>query len=182
MRACAGCRVKGERESFLKFVEHGGKPVLDIRRRLPGRGFNVCPDYRCIKAFVRKRYRGKLSPESLYRQVLDALKSYLLHLLSLSYRSGVAVVGQNNLKGLRGSGTLFLSREISPKTKERVLSLIPPGSLILDGLFSEEELGNAIGRGRSVRVLFIRGEGLGKRVKSISEKLSKLHASGGELA
>ncbi len=178
MRTCAGCGKKGEREEFLRFVEFEGRPLLDLKRKLPGRGYNVCPDYRCLKVFLKKKFRGKLDPEEFYQYVLSSMKSYLLSLLSLSSRSRSVIVGQDNLKRIDEPGTIIFSKELSDRTKRSILSSISSDVIVLDGFFSEFEIGNALRKNSSVGVVFIKDEGIGKKLKDIAEKLLKLAKSG----
>jgi predicted RNA-binding protein YlxR (DUF448 family) len=178
MRTCSGCRRKEEREEFLRFVEFEGKPVLDIKRNLPGRGYNVCPNYKCLKLFLKRKFKAKVDPDEFYRNVVASLKDYLLKLLSLSKRSRVVIIGQDNLKVIEEPGTLFLSKELSKRTKDSLLKSIKSDVIIVDGLFSEVEIGNALKQQTSVGVVFVKDEGIGRKLKNTADKLLKLVKSG----
>jgi predicted RNA-binding protein YlxR (DUF448 family) len=172
MRACAGCKVKDETDKFIRFVVFEGKPLPDLARKLPGRGFNVCPSFECIKSFVKKKFKGKVTPEEVYELTLRALKDYFLHLLSLSHRTGVTVVGQDNIRELKGKeGTLILASDLSEKTKKR---LIRESYLVIDALFSSEEIGNALRKERRAGAVFVEKVGIGRKLYSVGEKLKKL--------
>ncbi|TCK04619.1 YlxR family protein [Phorcysia thermohydrogeniphila] len=176
MRACAGCKVKDETDKFIRFVVFEGKPLPDLARKLPGRGFNVCPTYSCIKSFVKKRFKNKVTPEEVYETTLKALKEYFLHLLSLSHRTGVTVIGQDNIKGVRSrEGTLILASDLSEKTKKR---LIKDSYLVVDNLFSSEEIGNALRKERRAGAVFVEKVGIGRKLYSVGEKLKKLLETG----
>lgn len=177
MRACAGCRKKDETDKFLRFVVFEGRPVLDVTRKAPGRGFNVCPTYECIKQFIKKQFRGKLNPEEVYSQTVNALKDYFLHLLSLSHKTGVTVVGQDSIRELppEKEGTLILAADLSPKTKER---LKRKGRFtVLEDLFTSEELGNALRKETRAGAVFVEKVGLGRKLHSVAEKLNSLSTS-----
>ena len=172
MRACGGCRKKGENEEFIRFVQFEGQLLPDVTRKLPGRGYNVCPTYQCIKSFVKKKFRGKLSPEELYQKSLSLLKDYLIHLISLCHKTGITVTGQDNIRKLKSpQGTLILSKELSPKTKER---LKREEWLLLDGLLTSHELGNALRKETSVGALFVERVGLGRKLYETARKLKSL--------
>lgn len=177
MRACAGCRKKDETDKFLRFVAFEGRPVLDVARKAPGRGFNVCPKFKCIKQLVKKQFKGKVNPEEVYSQTVEALKEYFLHLLSLSHKTGVTVVGQDSIKELppEKEGTLILTVDLSPKTKER---LKRKGKLtVLEDLFTSEEVGNALRKKTRAGAVFVEKVGLGRKLHSVAEKLNSLLAS-----
>ena len=172
MRTCAGCRVKEENEDFIRYVEFEGKPLPDVARKLPGRGFNVCPDFRCIKTFVKRYFKEKVSPEDVYQYTLEALKSYFLHLLSLSHKTGVTVVGQDNIRPLGDrEGTLVLASDLSEKTKER---LIKPSYLVVDNIFTSEEIGNALRKERMAGAVFVENAGIGRKLLKAGKKLVML--------
>jgi len=173
VRACAGCRKRDENEEFIRFVVYEGKPLPDVARKLPGRGFNVCPSYDCIKKFVKKRFKGKVSPDEVYAETVKALKSYFLHLLSLCHKTGITVIGQDNIKKLeRGrEGLLILSKDLSPKTKEKLKRM---GFFTLEDLFSSEELGGALRKDVSVGALFVERVGLGRKLFDVGKKLVSL--------
>jgi predicted RNA-binding protein YlxR (DUF448 family) len=177
MRACSGCRKRGEREEFIRFVYFEGQLLPDVTRKLPGRGYNLCPTYQCIKSFVKKRFKGKISPNELYEKSLSLLKDYLLHLISLCHKTGITVIGQDNIKKLKSpEGTLILSKELSPKTKER---LKRKEWLVLDGLLTSQELGNALRKETSVGALFVERVGLGRKLYETAQKLKSLLESKG---
>jgi predicted RNA-binding protein YlxR (DUF448 family) len=176
MRACAGCKVKDETDKFIRFVVFEGKPLPDLARKLPGRGFNVCPTYNCIKSFVKKRFKNKVTPEEVYETTLKALKEYFLHLLSLSHRTGVTVIGQDNIRGIKSrEGTLILASDLSEKTKKR---LIRDSYLVVDNLFSSEEIGNALRKERRAGAVFVEKVGIGRKLYSVGEKLRSMIETG----
>jgi predicted RNA-binding protein YlxR (DUF448 family) len=172
MRTCAGCKKGAEKEQLIRFVEFEGTPHPDPAEKLPGRGFYTCPNFNCLKQALKKRYRGKVNPQEVYERTLKSLTDYLYHLVSLCHKTGVTVIGQDNIKKLREEeGTLILSKELSPKTKER---LKRENWLVLDGLFSSQELGNALRRESSVGALFIEKVGLGRKLFQVASKLKEL--------
>ncbi|WP_457679311.1 YlxR family protein [Thermovibrio sp.] len=172
MRTCGGCKKKGEVEEFIRFVEFEGKLFPDLARKLPGRGYNLCPSFNCIKSFIKKKFKGKLSAEEVYEETIKALKEYLLHLISLSHKTGITVIGQDEIKKLkRKEGVLILSKELSSKTKER---LKRKEWLTLENIFSSFEVGSALRKETSVGALFIEKVGLGRKVYENARRLKML--------
>lgn len=174
MRACAGCRRKNETEKFIRFVIPEGTPVIDVTRKAPGRGFNVCPTYSCIRNFVRRTCKGRVNPEVVYNQSVEALKGYLLHLLSLSHKTGVTVIGQDNIKHLppEREGVLILSTDLSQKTKERLKR--NRNCLVLEGIFPSETIGGALKKDTSAGAVFVEKVGIGRKLYNTAEKLKSL--------
>jgi len=172
MRSCSGCKKKDEKEKFIRFVEFEGELLPDVSFKLPGRGYNVCPSYKCIKEFIKKKFKGKVDTEELYKKTINLLRDYFLHLLSLSHKTGITVVGQDQIKKLKErEGTLVIAKDLSPKTAER---LKRERWLTVEGIFSSEEIGNALRKERRVGALFIEKVGLGRKVFKVGEKLVKL--------
>ena len=178
MRTCGGCKKKGESEEFIRFVLYEGKLLPDVARKLPGRGYNVCPSYDCIRQLIKKRFKGKVNPEEVYETTLRILKDYFLHLLSLCHKTGVTVIGQDNVKKLPANreGVLILSSDLSPKTKER---LKRKGWTVLEDAFSSEEIGGALKKGTRIGVLFVEKVGLGRKLYSTAKKIIKLEEKDG---
>ena len=175
MRTCEGCRKKDEKNKLLRFVEFENNVMLDTAGKLPGRGHNVCPNYSCIKQFVKKRFKNKIDPEELTKSTITALKDYLLHLLSLCHKTGVTVVGQDNVKTFRQrEGVLLLSCDLSEKTKNRLKNA---ATLTLKDTFSSAEIGNALRKERSAGVVFVEKAGLGRKFYEVSQKLASLTES-----
>ncbi len=171
-RTCAGCRKKGEKEEFIRFITFEGKPLPDIKGTLPGRGFNVCPDRECIKKFVKKQFKGKIEPEEVTKETIKQLKNYLLSLLSMAHKSRITIVGQDNIKKAKPeTGTLFISRNLSRKTAE---SLKKYGTTVIDSIFTSGEIGNALRKETEIGVVFVESIGVGKKVENIASKLNKL--------
>jgi predicted RNA-binding protein YlxR (DUF448 family) len=176
MRTCAGCGAKGETEEFIRFVVFEGKPLPDLARKLPGRGFNVCPDFKCIKNFIKKNFKNRVSPEEVYNYTLKALNEYFLHLLSLSHRTGVTVIGQDSIKAVgEREGTLILAKDLSEKTKRR---LIKDSYLVIDDVFSSEEIGNALRKDRTAGAVFVEKVGIGRRLYTVGKKLHRMIETG----
>ena len=112
----------------------------------------------------------------MYKLTLRALRDYFLHLLSLSHRTGVTVVGQDNIKELKSRrGTLILSSDLSEKTKKR---LIRDSYLVIDNVFSSGEIGNALRKDKTAGAVFVERAGIGRKLYLVGEKLERLIETG----
>ena len=61
VRTCVGCRTTGSRQALLRVVVDPGAPVLvvDVARRMPGRGAWLHPDPHCLELAVKRRAFGR---------------------------------------------------------------------------------------------------------------------------
>ncbi|MBT0995745.1 YlxR family protein [Cellulomonas sp. DKR-3] len=63
VRTCVGCRATGPRSALLRVVAAttSGSPVLvvDVGRRMPGRGAWLHPDLECLELASRRRAFGR---------------------------------------------------------------------------------------------------------------------------
>ncbi len=81
IRTCIGCRKKAPKASLLRIAVVDGVPVVDERKRLPGRGAYLCRRERCIlraedrgamgRAFRRKPLRRGPSLVEAWRKECD---------------------------------------------------------------------------------------------------------------
>ena len=60
-RTCVGCRATGSRQALLRVVVDPGANalVVDVARRMPGRGAWLHPDPHCLELAVRRRAFGR---------------------------------------------------------------------------------------------------------------------------
>ena len=61
VRTCVGCRATGPRQALLRVVVDPGANVLvvDVARRMPGRGAWLHPDPHCLELAVKRRAFGR---------------------------------------------------------------------------------------------------------------------------
>ncbi|WP_456845186.1 YlxR family protein [Cellulomonas sp. P5_C6] len=61
VRTCVGCRATGPRSALLRVVaDHDGARLLvDVGRRMPGRGAWLHPDPGCLEKAERRRAFGR---------------------------------------------------------------------------------------------------------------------------
>ena len=60
LRTCVGCRATGPRSALLRVVvDREGTLLVDVGRRMPGRGAWLHPDPGCLEKAERRRAFGR---------------------------------------------------------------------------------------------------------------------------
>ena len=59
LRTCVGCRATGPRSALLRVVVVQDVLVVDVARRMPGRGAWLHPDPGCLEKAERRRAFGR---------------------------------------------------------------------------------------------------------------------------
>jgi len=60
VRTCVGCRATGPRSALLRVIAaHDDTLVVDVGRRMPGRGAWLHPDPDCLEKAERRRAFGR---------------------------------------------------------------------------------------------------------------------------
>ncbi|WP_146846826.1 YlxR family protein [Cellulomonas terrae] len=59
VRTCVGCRTTGPRSALLRVVVVQDELVVDVARRMPGRGAWLHPDPGCLEKAERRRAFGR---------------------------------------------------------------------------------------------------------------------------
>ncbi len=150
-----------EKEFLIRIVEEDGKPILDVYKKLPGHGFYVCPDRRCLDTFLKRRYGRKVDRKAFIQEAVDALVNYISQLISISIKANLAVIGQDNLIKLGNrKGTLLLSKDISLNTIRKVSR---PDFTVLK-LPSDKLHGFG--------VVFVENVGIGRRINNIAKAIT----------
>nr|WP_272946708.1 YlxR family protein [Arthrobacter sp. ERGS1:01] len=67
MRTCIGCKQTDAREHLVRLVRNAsdsGEPeaLVDLRRRMPGRGAWLHPDPNCLQLAIKRRAIGRALP------------------------------------------------------------------------------------------------------------------------
>lgn len=104
-RTCIVTRVKGSKESLLRFVISPEQQIVpDIRARLPGRGAWIAADAATLAAALKKRsfaraFKAEVSAmPSLVQLVDDLLQRDALQALSLANKAGLVVCGATKVE------------------------------------------------------------------------------------
>ena len=60
-RSCVACRLRSNKDDFIRIViDSYGDTVIDIAKKLPGRGAYICPSSECLKRSKKGRLAGAL--------------------------------------------------------------------------------------------------------------------------
>lgn len=76
VRTCVACRTKGTKENFFKVVMNkNGEVLVEITKKLDGRGAYVCKNQECLNLCKKKRILNKVFkkevPENVYEELLS---------------------------------------------------------------------------------------------------------------
>ncbi|WP_268753743.1 YlxR family protein [Agrococcus sp. Marseille-P2731] len=77
IRTCLGCRARSEPAQLVRIVANDGEAVVDLDRRLPGRGAWVHPSQQCaeraLRAIPRALRQHRLDTTPIARWAQDGL-------------------------------------------------------------------------------------------------------------
>ncbi|KWT91571.1 hypothetical protein ASN18_0852 [Candidatus Magnetominusculus xianensis] len=59
-RTCVCCRKKDAKSGLLRIVVPEDTPVFDKVQKMPGRGYYLCPDKKCIDKFMDEKKINKI--------------------------------------------------------------------------------------------------------------------------
>jgi len=158
-RTCVGCRTSLPLQELIRLVlDPDGEVVIDLDRRLPGRGAHVCPRHECIEQAVRKDALGRafrrgistVRPDALVDTLLQRLEEKLSGLLGIGQRARQVLSGSMALeKGLqRGEiHLLLLTTDIAPDQRARWVKIYESSGRPWVVHFTKDELGALLGKG-----------------------------------
>ena len=61
VRTCTICGCKASKEQLCRFVWQGQRPVMDVRKRMMGRGAYCCDRERCVDGFLAREKKWKIA-------------------------------------------------------------------------------------------------------------------------
>ena len=133
-RKCVVCRADNEREVALHFVRSpDGHLAFDVRRKLKGRGVNVCPRETCVKklrpGLPGIQALGELQPlgKTFYKDLGATLEKDVLDQLGLLVRQKSLTVGAvPTVDGLLSQKVhmVFLASDVAERSKRDVKDAI----------------------------------------------------------
>lgn len=158
-RTCVGCRsVRPHHELVRLVLAPDGEVVVDLGRRLPGRGAHVCPKNLCIEQAVRRnalerafrRPVSAIEAEALVGSVYERLEEKLSGLIGLGQRARQVLSGSTALEGgLRRNEVhlLLLATDISADQRDRWISRYRSTGRPWFAHFTKETMGAILGKG-----------------------------------
>jgi predicted RNA-binding protein YlxR (DUF448 family)/ribosomal protein L30E len=156
-RQCAGCRQRAPANRLLRVaVGPQSQLVMDLYRRMPGRGAHVCAQPKCIQQAVE---RGTFSrslkepthstAQALCESAADGLTEQALARLGLGRRNATTRYGMDdvlNALAAQQARLVVLSTDVSPRTSEEIRQKAGfAGVTVVEGPVMEK-LGAALGR------------------------------------
>jgi predicted RNA-binding protein YlxR (DUF448 family) len=157
-RTCIGCReVRPSNELVRLVLAPDGNIVIDLDRRLPGRGANICPAFGCMEEAVRKdafarAFRQSVSQpqaEDLADSICKRLEEKFSGLLGIGQRSRQVISGRMALeKGLERGRVhlLMMTEDIASDQRDRWLATYRSSGRPWVFYFTKERLGSLLGK------------------------------------
>ena len=162
-RTCISCGAPAPRGELMRVVlDPDGRPVVDTRQRLPGRGAYVCWQRSCVEGAARGYRRAFKRAVQGGEGVLDLARGHtrrtLVETCALAQKSGGLKTGGHTVKmalAHRWGCAGLLASDASEETAARHRRLCGKQELPVWVLtLTSEEFGNAVGKGvRSVGLL-----------------------------
>ena len=119
-RSCVVCRAKSDKQDLIRIVKSPeNKLVIDIAKKLPGRGVYMCPDEECIEKAKNFNILGKvlhsLSDEEFWEELKRNAENFgenkglkIRSILGLARKAGVLLVGSEKIENSAQSRILVL--------------------------------------------------------------------------
>lgn len=175
-RSCTVCRVKSGKDSLIRIVRSPeGHAVIDIMKKLPGRGAYICPDYDCIE---RARKSGSLAhalgtviADSFWPELEEYAKTFGVNaglkvrsVLGLARKSGTLIIGMDNIDRERRKLLVMTSSDCSEGVRKFAASR---ENIMLE--MNTEELSDVIGTRGGVQVVGLPlSSGFAKKIISLN--------------
>lgn len=108
-RSCTVCRAKSDKADLIRVVRSpDGRAVVDVMKKLPGRGAYICPDSDCIEKAKKSgslaHSLGVLPDENFWNELEECAKTFGVNVnlkvrsvLGLSRKSGNLIIGTDNI-------------------------------------------------------------------------------------
>lgn len=129
-RSCIACRQKFDSHQLLRFVlDPMGQLWVDIFRKAPGRGANLCFKQKCVQLAIKKKAfshafkQNVLHPsiEDLYIQIVQAIDRKIFDQIALAGRKRTVISGLNLLESLAPKLKLLIcTTDCALSSKEQI--------------------------------------------------------------
>jgi predicted RNA-binding protein YlxR (DUF448 family) len=182
-RSCVVCGRRAALEDLLRLVcTPDGEIAADLRRHLPGRGANICPDAACITGAVERKRLGKVlrrevrypASGELLRQVRDATSRQLKTLVASSAGKGAYAAGVDLTAQAIRDGRADLVLVAADSTRRQSVERLARGARIPLGVVGHKaRLGELYGRAPTGAVA-VRGTGLARAIERMTRRLEGL--------
>ena len=167
--------MKSDKDSLIRIVRSPeGKPVIDIMKKLPGRGAYICPDSDCIdrarKSGSLAHAIGAVTDDSFWPELEEHAKTFGVNpglkarsVLGLARKSGTLIIGTDNIERERRKLLVMTSSDCS----EGVRRFAASRENIMLGM-NTEELSEVIGTRGGVQIVGLPlNSGFAKKIISL---------------
>ena len=181
---CVGCRESVDPTAMLRLVTDSGegRPLIDLRQRLPGRGAYLHLRRKCVvDALKAKRLQRALgasvsvdSAEEFFDRMKEAAQKRVLERLSLARRAGGVAVGIEPVRRALRLDTVLLvciSTDAAQGTRNQIGENCRRKTIPLCSYFSGAELAQAVGED-FVSVVAVTQEPFGTDIAALSMSLA----------
>lgn len=159
-RSCTVCRAKSDKSDLIRIVKSPeGRAVIDVMKKLQGRGAYICPDSECIE---RAKKSGSLAHSlgvAVNPEFWDELQEYaktfrvnpalkIRSILGLSRKSGNLIIGYDNIDRVKRDVLVLTASDCSESVKSFAEA---HENIMLD--MNIEELSQAIGIRGGVQIV-----------------------------
>ena len=177
-RSCTICRAKAEKSDLIRIVRSpDGKAVVDVMKKLPGRGAYICPDSDCIE---RAKKSGSLAhalgiviSDDFWNDLEENAKTFGINpalkirsVLGLSRKSGNLIIGTDNIDREKKKVLVLTASDCSESVKKFAES---HENIALE--MNIEELSESIGTRGGVQIVGLPiNSGFAKKLMSLQKR------------
>ena len=177
-RSCAVCRAKSDKSDLIRIVRSpDGKAVVDVMKKLPGRGAYICPDSDCIE---RAKKSGSLAhalgiviSDDFWNDLEENAKTFGINpalkirsVLGLSRKSGNLIIGADNIDREKRKVLVLTASDCSESVKKFAES---HENIALE--MNIEELSESIGTRGGVQIVGLPiNSGFAKKLMSLQKR------------
>ena len=177
-RSCCVCRAKSDKQDLIRIVRSPeGQAVIDIAKKLPGRGVYICPDSDCIE---RAKKSGSLAralginiDNNFWPELENYIKNFsvnvnlkLRSILGLARKSGALLIGTDKIADFTHKVLVLCASDCSESVKSFASSR---ENFTLD--MNSEELSEIIGSRGGVQVVGLPlSSGFAKKLMSLKNE------------
>ena len=177
-RSCTICRAKAEKSDLIRIVRSpDGKAVVDVMKKLPGRGAYICPDSDCIE---RAKKSGSLAhalgiviSADFWNDLEENAKTFGINpalkirsVLGLSRKSGNLIIGTDNIDREKKKVLVLTASDCSESVKKFAES---HENIALE--MNIEELSESIGTRGGVQIVGLPiNSGFAKKLMSLQKR------------
>lgn len=190
-RRCICCRSNGVKWGLLRFGVMGGLLCFDLRQKMPGRGYYVCPKPDCLKKAWSQAFKRvtKVSPVSISDSSEAFVTDWLVPGYQKRYRECL-LVGRQNGELVLGADAVehaaredrlqcyILATDASDATRKKYALNAERKSIPCIGLLDRSAFGQLLGASDKVVLGWLQGSTVGEEFQKIESVLRRFAQDG----